>query len=117
MALEVEPDVAQSRLRQQREAASGLKRQQVDAVLARAPLVELQLALVEMDAVELHPWAATVDNIENPDRLVFDLDPGPGIEWQFVIETALALRVPIGVVAPGTLPRFEMKGRRWRKAE
>jgi bifunctional non-homologous end joining protein LigD len=45
-----------------------------------------------MDAVELHPWAATVEDIEHPDRLVFDLDPGPGVEWAFVVETALALR-------------------------
>jgi bifunctional non-homologous end joining protein LigD len=50
------------------------------------------LGLVEMDAVELHPWAATVDDIERPDRLVFDLDPGSGVEWEFVIETALELR-------------------------
>ena len=28
-------------------------------------------------------------------------------------ETALALRVPVNVVAPGTLPRFEMKAKRW----
>ncbi|MFL4983676.1 MAG: DNA ligase D [Xanthobacteraceae bacterium] len=50
------------------------------------------LGLIEMDAVELHPWAATIDDIEHPDRLVFDLDPGPGVEWEFVIETALKLR-------------------------
>ena len=30
-------------------------------------------------------------------------------------ETALALRVPIQLVPMGTLPRFEMKGRRWLK--
>jgi bifunctional non-homologous end joining protein LigD len=53
------------------------------------------LGLVDMDAVELHPWAATIKNIEQPDRLVFDLDPGPGIEWQFVVETALKLRALI----------------------
>jgi bifunctional non-homologous end joining protein LigD len=49
-------------------------------------------ALVDMDAVELHPWAATVDDIEHPDRLVFDLDPGDGVPWGFVTETALNLR-------------------------
>jgi bifunctional non-homologous end joining protein LigD len=50
------------------------------------------LGLLEMDAVELHPWAATVEDIEHPDRLVFDLDPGPDTEWDFMVETALALR-------------------------
>lgn len=50
------------------------------------------LGLIDMDAVELHPWAATVDDIEHPDRLVFDLDPGPGVAWDFVRETAFKLR-------------------------
>jgi bifunctional non-homologous end joining protein LigD len=50
------------------------------------------VGLVQMGAVELHPWNATVDDIERADRMVFDLDPGAGIEWPFVIDTALALR-------------------------
>jgi bifunctional non-homologous end joining protein LigD len=50
------------------------------------------LGLVQMGAVELHPWNATVDDIERADRMVFDLDPGEGIEWPFVIDTALDLR-------------------------
>jgi len=50
------------------------------------------LGLVEMDVVEVHPWAATVDDIEHPDLLVFDLDPGAGVAWKFVIESALRLR-------------------------
>lgn len=44
------------------------------------------LGLVAMDAVELHPWAATVDDIERPDRLIFDLDPGEGVAWAFVVQ-------------------------------
>lgn len=50
------------------------------------------LGLVSIGAVELHPWNATVEDIEHADRLVFDLDPGEGIEYQFVIDTALELR-------------------------
>jgi bifunctional non-homologous end joining protein LigD len=50
------------------------------------------LGLVEIGAVELHPWGATVDAIEHPDLLVFDLDPGEGISWEFVVESAFALR-------------------------
>ncbi|MER8886603.1 DNA ligase D [Mesorhizobium sp. M0816] len=50
------------------------------------------LGLVEMDAVELHPWNATVDDIEHADRVVLDLDPGEGVEWCEVIDAALALR-------------------------
>ncbi|TPK72162.1 DNA ligase D [Mesorhizobium sp. B2-4-15] len=50
------------------------------------------LGLVEMDAVELHPWNATIDDIEHADRLVLDLDPGEGVPWDAVIEAALSLR-------------------------
>jgi bifunctional non-homologous end joining protein LigD len=50
------------------------------------------LGLIEIGAVELHPWNANIDDIENPDMLVFDLDPGEGVAWDFVIETALTLR-------------------------
>jgi bifunctional non-homologous end joining protein LigD len=50
------------------------------------------MGLVEIGAVELHAWSSTVDDLDHPDVLVFDLDPGPGIEWEFVTDTALALR-------------------------
>jgi bifunctional non-homologous end joining protein LigD len=50
------------------------------------------LGLVEMGVVELHPWAATVDDYERADQLVFDLDPGDGVPWDLMIETATTLR-------------------------
>ena len=50
------------------------------------------LRLVSVGVVELHPWRATVDDTEHPDTLVLDLDPGEGVPWQFVVETALRMR-------------------------
>jgi bifunctional non-homologous end joining protein LigD len=50
------------------------------------------MGLVEIGVVEIHPWGATVDDLEHPDTLVFDLDPGEGVEWGFVVETAFRLR-------------------------
>jgi bifunctional non-homologous end joining protein LigD len=50
------------------------------------------LGLVDLGVVELHPWQANIYDIEAADLIVFDLDPGDGIEWPFVTETALALR-------------------------
>jgi bifunctional non-homologous end joining protein LigD len=47
---------------------------------------------VDIGVVEIHPWQATADDIGHPDVLVFDLDPGEGIEWAYVIETALTMR-------------------------
>ena len=40
------------------------------------------LELVQMNAIEFHPWGSRVDDPEQPDRLVFDLDPAPGIDWK-----------------------------------
>jgi bifunctional non-homologous end joining protein LigD len=50
------------------------------------------LGLVEIGAVEIHPWGARVEEIEHPDTLIFDLDPGEGVEWGFVVETAVQFR-------------------------
>jgi bifunctional non-homologous end joining protein LigD len=50
------------------------------------------LGLVEIDVVELHPWGSTVDDIERPDYLVFGLDPGEGVDWRLITDTALQMR-------------------------
>jgi len=63
------------------------------------------LGLVDMDVIEVHPWGATVDDIERPDVLVFDLDPGEGVEWQFVLDTALRLRDVLATVELDSWPK------------
>jgi bifunctional non-homologous end joining protein LigD len=50
------------------------------------------LGLVDIGAVELHPWNANVDDIERANVLVFDFDPGEGVEYDFVVASALAMR-------------------------
>lgn len=50
------------------------------------------LQLVQMNTLELHPWGATVDDPEHPDRLVFDLDPGEGVSWAQVKAAARDVR-------------------------
>ncbi|MGY8706077.1 DNA ligase D [Bradyrhizobium sp. 18BD] len=50
------------------------------------------LGLVQIGAVELHPWNSTVEDFEHADRIVIDLDPGEGVEWKAVAEAALELR-------------------------
>ncbi len=50
------------------------------------------VGLVQIGVLELHPWGATVERLETPDRLIFDLDPGPGVAWADVVGAALAMR-------------------------
>jgi bifunctional non-homologous end joining protein LigD len=50
------------------------------------------LGLVEIGAIELHPWNAMVDDIEVADRIVIDLDPGEGTPWDAVVESSLRMR-------------------------
>lgn len=54
--------------------------------------VEGLLDLVQMNVLELHPWGARVEDVEHPDRLVFDLDPGDGVEWKAVAAAARDVR-------------------------
>lgn len=50
------------------------------------------ISLAQISAVEIHAWGSRTDNIEKPDRLVFDLDPDPAVDWQKVVESARQIR-------------------------
>ncbi|MGH7724845.1 MAG: non-homologous end-joining DNA ligase [Candidatus Eiseniibacteriota bacterium] len=54
--------------------------------------VEGLLALVQMDVLEIHVWGCRNDRIERPDRMVFDLDPGPGVTFERVAQSARVVR-------------------------
>ncbi|MEO8596060.1 MAG: non-homologous end-joining DNA ligase [Candidatus Solibacter sp.] len=40
------------------------------------------LEIIQMGAIEIHPWGASIDAIEYPDRLIFDLDPAPDLPFE-----------------------------------
>ena len=50
------------------------------------------IGLVQIGILEIHTWNAVVDRLEQPDRLVFDLDPGDGVPWRDVVTGARTLR-------------------------
>ncbi|HLS19417.1 MAG TPA: DNA ligase D [Paracoccaceae bacterium] len=50
------------------------------------------LGLVQGGTLEIHPWGARLDDLERPDFINMDLDPGPDIAWEQVIEAAIEVR-------------------------
>jgi bifunctional non-homologous end joining protein LigD len=47
------------------------------------------LTLVQLGVLEIHPWGCRDDLIEKPDRITFDLDPGPDVPWKTVLQGAV----------------------------
>lgn len=54
------------------------------------------IELVQFGAVEFHPWGSHVETPDLADRVVFDLDPGDGVEWRRVIAAARLMRDVLG---------------------
>jgi bifunctional non-homologous end joining protein LigD len=50
------------------------------------------IVLVQFGVLEFHLWGSRADDIERPDRLVFDLDPGEDVAWKEMIAAARAMR-------------------------
>ncbi len=50
------------------------------------------LALVQANVLEIHVWGSRTQDIERPDRLIFDLDPGEGTGFDDIKSAALELR-------------------------
>jgi len=53
---------------------------------------EALVACAQMNAVEIHTWNSTTKAIDRPDRVIFDLDPGQGIEWPQLLEAAALMK-------------------------
>jgi bifunctional non-homologous end joining protein LigD len=54
--------------------------------------VEGILSASQWNVVEFHTQNATRKRYEQPDRMVFDLDPGEGVEWKTMQEAAQLMR-------------------------
>lgn len=50
------------------------------------------LYMSNLGAIERHPWHSRVENLEHPDWLVFDLDPGEGVRFETICEVAVGTR-------------------------
>lgn len=50
------------------------------------------MELVQFNALEFHPWGAHAATPDRADRIVLDLDPGPGVPFSEVKKAALDIR-------------------------
>lgn len=60
------------------------------------------LACVQMGTIEFHGWASRTDDVEKPDRMIFDLDPDEGLDFDKVKRAAKDIRdhlADIGLVS------------------
>ena len=62
------------------------------------------LACVQMGTIEFHGWGSRSEDIEKPDRLVFDLDPDVGLDFAKVKEAALRLKALLADLGLETFP-------------
>ncbi|TZG27431.1 DNA ligase D [Sphingomonas montanisoli] len=60
------------------------------------------LACVQMGTIEFHGWGSRIDDVEKPDRMIFDLDPDEGLDFDAVKAAAKDIRTmlsDIGLVS------------------
>jgi bifunctional non-homologous end joining protein LigD len=57
-----------------------------------ADSIEAVVSLAQMGIVEIHTWNSTAGDIDRPNRLVWDLDPGPQVSWKQVVKAAGLVR-------------------------
>jgi bifunctional non-homologous end joining protein LigD len=66
------------------------------------------LWVVNLGCIDLNQWYARCDDVDRPDYLHFDLDPGPGVKFPKVLEAALVVRDAL--VALGMAPLVKTTG-------
>ncbi|HUH48835.1 MAG TPA: DNA ligase D, partial [Mycoplana sp.] len=62
------------------------------------------VAAVQMGTMEFHIWGAAADTLEQPDRIIFDLDPDESIGFEEVKQASVELRDVLAAVGLQTVP-------------
>jgi bifunctional non-homologous end joining protein LigD len=53
---------------------------------------EALVELAQMGVLEVHPWGSKNEDLEHPDRLIFDLDPDESLPWTTLCAAAAEVR-------------------------
>jgi bifunctional non-homologous end joining protein LigD len=62
------------------------------------------LSCVQMGTIEFHGWGSRADDVEHPDRMVFDLDPDEGLDFADVRKAAVRIRDLLADLGLETFP-------------
>ena len=65
---------------------------------------EALVSAAQIGALELHIWGSRTDKLEKPDRLVIDLDPDEGLDFEDVKEAAFEVRDVMHAAGLETFP-------------
>jgi bifunctional non-homologous end joining protein LigD len=66
------------------------------------PMIQDRAALlwvINLGCIDLNQWYATCDDVDRPDYLHFDLDPGPGATFEQVRESGMVLKQALDTLA------------------
>ncbi len=62
------------------------------AVYMMANSVSAVVGVIQLGALELHPWGSRKPKLGFPDRIVFDLDPDESLGWKEIVEAVNILK-------------------------
>lgn len=62
------------------------------------------LSCVQMGTIEFHGWGSRIEDVEKADRLVFDLDPDEGLDFEAVRAAAFQFREILQAIGLETFP-------------
>ncbi len=71
---------------------AGLDEDKERGTYFHATSVQGILSLVQLGTLEFHVWGSRASKVEQPDLMVFDLDPDVGLSWARVLEACLTMK-------------------------
>jgi len=63
------------------------------------------VGLVQMGVLEIHTWNSAFEDVERPNRIVIDLDPGEDVTWRQVLDAARVVRNALEALDLASFPK------------